>query len=80
MAHRCPPRCHFCPLLDGDIMPGCMGTAALARGPRDKSYCTCRVEAEQRNRDIEHMGETIRYLVKQVRELEKQLNIRRISE
>ncbi len=41
LSHRCPSRCHKCPALNGAIMPGCMGTAALARGPHDMSACTC---------------------------------------
>jgi len=44
MAHRpCPSYCHRCPDLGGEIMPGCMGTAAMAHGPHDMSYCTCKV-------------------------------------
>ena len=39
--HRCPDHCHKCPDMDGQVMPGCMGTAAMARGPYDMSYCTC---------------------------------------
>ena len=27
--------------MGGQVMPGCMGTAALARDPYDLSYCTC---------------------------------------
>jgi len=29
-------------------MPGCMGTAALAHGPGDMSYCTCSAHKEDR--------------------------------
>jgi len=39
--HRCPPWCHRCPDLRGDVLPGCMGTAGLARDGRDLSRCTC---------------------------------------
>jgi hypothetical protein len=52
MAHRnCPSYCHRCPDLSGEIMPGCMGTAAMAHGPHDMSYCTCK---EQRKLDAEY--------------------------
>lgn len=40
MSHRCSDSCHRCPDLNGDIMPGCMGTAVLSDGT-DMSYCTC---------------------------------------
>ncbi len=39
--HACPSKCHKCPLLHGDVMPGCMGTAALAVNAHDLSHCTC---------------------------------------
>lgn len=35
------PYCHRCPDMNGGIMPGCGGTACLARHEKDKSYCTC---------------------------------------
>jgi hypothetical protein len=41
MAHKCPQHCHRCPDMGGDVMPGCMGTAALGRHGKDKSFCTC---------------------------------------
>jgi hypothetical protein len=75
--HRCPPRCHLCPDLDGDLMPMCMGSAALAIGPRDRSYCTCRVEEVGRRRDIDQIAGTVRALFTRVRELEKQLGEKR---
>ncbi|KAB8162943.1 hypothetical protein FH609_004245 [Streptomyces sp. 3MP-14] len=43
-SHRCPPTCHRCPDLDGDVMPGCMGTAANQAGAdtaRLLTWCTC---------------------------------------
>jgi hypothetical protein len=73
MKHKCPPRCHLCPLMDGDLMPWCMGTAAMGIGPRDKSHCTCRVEERERRRDIDSMGETIRALLRRVHSLEEAL-------
>lgn len=39
--HTCPPCCHICPNLDDTVMPGCMGTAALATDPRSLFWCTC---------------------------------------
>ncbi|MEU3507629.1 hypothetical protein ABZ733_06835 [Streptomyces longwoodensis] len=39
--HTCPPCCHNCPDLNDDVMPGCMGTAALATDPRSTFWCTC---------------------------------------
>lgn len=41
VSHSCSRHCHHCPDLDGEIMPGCMGTAARANGPRDMYACTC---------------------------------------
>lgn len=38
---RCPQRCHRCGLLGGQVMPWCMGTAAMSNGPHDLSQCTC---------------------------------------
>jgi hypothetical protein len=40
-AHVCPPCCHRCPDMDDDVMPGCLGTAALAANPRSLAWCTC---------------------------------------
>jgi hypothetical protein len=39
--HKCPDYCHRCPLLGGQIMPGCMGTAANVGKPHDMGSCTC---------------------------------------
>lgn len=40
-AHVCPPCCHICPDMDDTVMPGCMGTAALALEDRSFDWCTC---------------------------------------
>lgn len=40
-AHQCPPCCHRCPDLDDDVMPACMGTAALALNTKSMDWCTC---------------------------------------
>lgn len=40
-SHRCPPTCHRCPHLNDDVMPGCMGTAAMSTEPRSLFWCTC---------------------------------------
>lgn len=40
-AHTCPPCCHICPDMDDTVMPGCMGTAALALEDRSFAWCTC---------------------------------------
>jgi hypothetical protein len=37
--HICPPFCHRCPALYGDILPHCMGLINL---PDDLILCTCR--------------------------------------
>lgn len=79
MRHRCPERCHLCPLCEGDVMPWCMGTAATALGPRDLSRCNCRVEALERRRRVDQMGETIRALLRRVRALEEEI-AKRIKE
>ena len=59
MAHRCPNRCHRCPLMNGDVMPGCMGTAALATNPRDMSHCTCALHS---NDDMESLRARVKKL------------------
>ena len=41
--HRCPPWCHKCPRMDGEIMPGCMGTAAMGY-----HRCTCTQDKARR--------------------------------
>lgn len=41
MNHECSSVCHPCPDLEGDIMPGCMGTAALSLDPTSFNWCTC---------------------------------------
>jgi len=41
LIHRCPNRCHKCPDLKGEVMPGCMGTVVSANGPYDMHGCTC---------------------------------------
>ena len=74
MTHRCPDLCHCCPLMDGAIMPFCIGTAALAIDPHDLSHCTCLITAQERRRNIDQIAETVGYLLRRVRELEKQLN------
>jgi hypothetical protein len=71
--HKCPARCHVCPMLDGQIMPMCMGTAAMATGHYDRSRCTCATEQQDRRRDIDQIGETVRVLIRRVRELEDQV-------
>jgi hypothetical protein len=38
--HRCPSRCHRCPLAEGMLIPGCMGMAA-------RRVCTCPSAAER---------------------------------
>ena len=40
-AHECPRYCHPCPLMDGGIMPYCIGQAV--RGDEDDNMwaCTC---------------------------------------
>lgn len=46
--HKCNlDRCHRCPLLGGEVMPGCMGTTAGASDPYDMTRCTCPVLAEK---------------------------------
>lgn len=53
--HKCPPWCHLCPLIDGAVMPQCMGTAAMSHGDRDMSYCTCTRDTKpDRIASIEH--------------------------
>ncbi|MER5882683.1 hypothetical protein ABT160_02525 [Streptomyces sp. NPDC001941] len=44
--HRCPPNCHNCPHLDGDVMPNCMGTAALSLESTSLAWCTCAANQE----------------------------------
>lgn len=39
--HSCPEYCHRCPVLDGDVMPSCMGTAARCSDPKSLDCCTC---------------------------------------
>lgn len=53
MSHRCPSHCHRCPDLGGAVMPGCMGTAALALHDRDKSYCTCIKHQKEETAEID---------------------------
>lgn len=48
-------------------MPGCMGTAALANGPRDKSHCTC-IAGDSA---IDGLSSDVRSLLKRVQEIEK---------
>lgn len=69
--HRCPDRCHKCPDLDGQVMPGCMGTAALAQTATDLSYCTCvrtlpQAEDEIRKLKIEidDIRKTVEHLIR----------------
>lgn len=69
MKHRCPPRCHRCPDLHGEIMPGCMGTAVLAHGPFDMSFCTCHRSASPDNDATE----------KQIRDLQKRVAVLEFS-
>jgi hypothetical protein len=41
-AHVCPPCCHICPDADDDVIPGCLGTAAMGSAdPRSFEWCTC---------------------------------------
>lgn len=44
--HVCPAKCHYCPFLDGQIMPYCMGQAA--RGADNFASCTCESPAHVR--------------------------------
>lgn len=39
------PRCHRCVELDGDVLPGCMGTAVGANHAQDLTACTCEQHA-----------------------------------
>jgi acetolactate synthase small subunit len=53
--------------MNGDVMPGCMGTAMLATGPNDLSRCTCSV----RNKDlVENMAKEIKRLSTRIKALE----------
>jgi len=45
VSHTCPTYCHFCPDLDGQVMPSCWGTVGTA-DPLDISACTCVVSME----------------------------------
>lgn len=80
MSHRCPERCHLCPLVEDDVMPWCMGTAATALGPRDLSRCTCREESRERRRSIDDMAITIRTLLARVRRLEEEISKRKLAD
>ena len=51
--HVCPPWCHVCPLLDGDVMPMCMGTAAMG------SVYACTCKRPPRKRVCKCCGQTI---------------------
>lgn len=69
MPHKCPSYCHKCPDMAGQIMPGCMGTAALATDPYDLSHCTCNVHLQQEKNDSEEISQ----LRKKVLVLEKKI-------
>ena len=49
MKHTCPERCHRCPDMNGEVMPGCMGTAALALSAHDMSRCNCSYKLAEKN-------------------------------
>ena len=46
MSHKCPPNCHPCSDLNGDVMPKCAGTAALALEATSLDWCTCDANRE----------------------------------
>lgn len=44
MAHNCPPYCHHCPDMDGDVMPACWGV--VTNPEAGLRACHCVVERE----------------------------------
>ena len=47
MNHSCPPFCHLCLDVDDEVMPNCLGTAALGGAdPRSLTWCTCSANGE----------------------------------
>ena len=68
MAHRCPDRCHRCPELGGEVMPGCMGTAGFGNiVPTSLDWCTCK----RPGRGEPTLEEQVIALTKRVAELER---------
>ena len=68
MAHRCPTRCHRCPELSGEVMPSCMGTAAMGSiDPTQLNWCTC----TRPGRGEPTLEDQVRALNKRVAELER---------
>lgn len=68
-AHVCPPCCHHCPDAEGAVIPGCMGTAALALHDGSFDWCTCEVDLP-----TEGTAEAqVALLTARVRELEDKL-------
>lgn len=65
--HKCPDRCHRCPLLNGAVMPGCMGTAG--RNVNSLLWCSCRPKSEaDRLSKLERRVEELTTEVKRLRE------------
>lgn len=47
MNHSCPTFCHLCPDVDDEVMPRCLGTAALGGADRRSlTWCTCSANGE----------------------------------
>lgn len=43
---NCPPHCHACPDMGGDVMPRCWGCIDLPPGVDWRSRCICETESE----------------------------------